>query len=157
MGSATRTRSPSSQAGYDDAKELMQEAAESGHAQAAVDVGVKAALAVQPNGPSKYLIYTYTKHTAKLVQESQKNGVESGIKAVGQDIVTSELAGAAGDELVNEAQNAVSQAAQEDIVKQGTSGANKNLSNPVEMATKAAISETMSQGANALITDTDDE
>lgn len=150
MGTATQTSSPADSAGYGEAKEVMRDAVEAGLNDRAVDIAVTAALAAQPNGPSKLPLYTYAKYTATFVSESNENGVQEGVKAVGRDAVRDELSSIGGEHVVEQAQDAVASASEKEIAKRGISEANKNLGNQAKSAANATVAAIISNGADAL-------
>lgn len=156
MGSATRSSSAASKAGYSQAKEKMNDAIESDNVKRAVDIGVTAALASQPNGPAKVPTYSYLKHTGTFLNEANKNGVEAGVKAAGKDVLASQVADHAAGMAVDGAQQAVTSQAENEVMKKGVAEANKNLAMPSENASKQTLAAVMTNGADALSTSGDD-
>jgi hypothetical protein len=157
MGTATTTTSAASEAGYSEAKEKAQSAFTDDDVQRAVDIAVTAGLAVQPNGPAKVTTYSYMKHTAIFAHAASEDGIEGGVKAVGRSYLTTEAGGMASEQVVDGSQRAVQQAAESEIVRKGVESANKNLDMPSERASKDTIGAMMSNGADALIDDVQDD
>lgn len=152
MGSATRTSSAASKAGYSQAKEKMNEAMESDSVKRAVDIGVTAALASQPNGPAKVPTYAYMKHTGVFLHEANENGIEAGMKAAGKDYITSQVAGDVASGAIDGAQRAVTSGAEHEVTSKGVDEANKNMAMPSEQASKQTLAAVLTNGADALNT-----
>lgn len=152
MGSASATSSAASSIGYEDAKKGMNRALESDRTKMAVDIAVTGALAVQPNGPAKVTTYTHLKYTNTFIQETSKNGFESGIQATGKSVVQTQLSSEAAGGVVNASQQAVSAAAENDTVARGVEEVNNNLGAPSENAAKNTLGAVISNGADAMMT-----
>lgn len=153
MGTATTRASAASEAGYSEAKQEAQNAFTDDNVQRAVDIAVTAGLAVQPNGPAKVTTYSYMKHAAIFAHAASEDGVEGGVKAAGRSYLTTEASGMASEQVVDGSQRAVQRAAESDLVRQGVESANKNLEMPSEGAAKDTMGAIMSNGADALIKD----
>lgn len=154
MGTATRTTSTADEAGYTEAKQQAHGAFADDNVQRAVDIAVTAGLAVQPNGPAKVTTYSYMKHAGIFAHAAAQDGMGEGMKAAGQSYLTTEFGGMASEQMVDGSQRAVQQAAESEVVRRGVEEANKNLDMPSERAMKDTLGAVMSNGADALIEET---
>jgi len=155
MGTATTTSSPADEAGYTEAKQQAHSAFADDNVQAAVNIAVTAGLAVQPNGPAKVTTYSYMKHAGIFANATAEDGIEKGVKAAGQSYLTTEFGGMASEQMVDGSQRAVQRAAESEVVQRGVDEANKNLDMPSEGAMKDTLGAVMSNGADALIEETE--
>jgi len=150
MGSAATTTSTAQNSMQKQAKENMNTAVLNADMKRAADIGITVLLATQPNGPAKVPMYSNLKHAYAFANAASNDGMEAGVRAAGQSVVTSELSSESAEATVTIAQSAVTTAAERETVKQGVDTANKNLQMPSEQATEDTLAAVMSNGADAL-------
>ncbi|MFD1562250.1 hypothetical protein ACFR99_01525 [Haloarchaeobius amylolyticus] len=131
----------------------MNQALESDRTKMAVDIAVTGALAVQPNGPAKVTTYSYLKHTNTFIQTASQDGVQAGIEATGKSAVQAEIANQVSGGIVHTSQQAVSAASENEAVSKGVDKVNNNFGTPSEEAAKATLGSVISNGADAMMTD----
>lgn len=146
MGTATRGRSGAVNAGYEEAKEQLADAAEHRDAERASEIYFKAILAAQPNGPAKVPAYLAMRYGAEFIVVSHQNDVETATKSV--------VKTAASDYIAAEASSAVVDQTSREMAARGFStdggGADRAFSEPAERAMSSAMGDIMTEGADAL-------
>lgn len=150
MGSAATTTSTAQDSLQKRAKEDMNTAVSNEDMKRAADIGITVLLATQPNGPAKVPMYSNLKHAYAFANAASNDGVEAGVRAVGQSVIMSEISSESAEATVTIAQNAVTTAAERETVSQSVDAANKNLQMSSEQATEDTLAAVMSNGADAL-------
>jgi hypothetical protein len=146
MGTATRGRSGASNAGYEEAKQELADAAEDKDAARAAEVYFKAILAAQPNGPAKVPAYLAMRYGAEFVVVSHQQGMEEAAVSVAKTATKDAVAAEASSALVEEASREMAERG----VSEGSDEVDRAFSEPAERAMSSAMGDIMTEGADAL-------
>lgn len=146
MGTATRGRSGASNAGYEDAKRELADAAGEKDAAKASEIYFKMILAAQPNGAAKVPAYLAVRYGSEFIIKSHQNGVESATKDVGGSVAKDVVAAGASEAVVEQ----TSREAATRGLAEGSEGADRAFSESAERAMESAMGDIMTEGADAL-------
>jgi hypothetical protein len=146
MGTATRNRSGASNAGYEDAKRELADAAGDKDAARASEIYFKVILAAQPNGAAKVPAYLAVRYGSEFVIKSHQNGVESATRDVGASVAKEVVAAGASEAVVEQASK---EAASRGLADE-SQGTDRAFSGSAERAMESAMGDIMTEGADAL-------
>jgi hypothetical protein len=146
MGTASRGRSRASNAGYEDAKRELADAAGDKDAARASEIYFKMILAAQPNGAAKVPAYLAVRYGSEFIIKSHQNGVESATKDVGASVTKEVVAAGASEAVVEQA----SREAATRGLAEGSQGTDRAFSESAERARESAMGDIMTEGADAL-------
>jgi hypothetical protein len=146
MGTATRSRSGASNAGYEDAKQDLAEAAGNNDAAKASEIYFKVILAAQPNGAAKVPAYLAVRYGSEFLIKSHQDGMESATRDVGASVAKEVVAAGASEAIVESA----SREAATRGLADGSDGTDRAFSGSAERAMESAMGDIMTEGADAL-------
>lgn len=146
MGTATRSQSGASNAGYEDAKRELADAVGDKDAAKASEIYFKMILAAQPNGAAKVPAYLAIRYGSEFLIKSHQNGVESATRSVGTAVVKEVAAAGASEVVIEEASR---EAATRGLAN-GPHGADRAFSESAERAMESAMGDIMTEGADSL-------
>lgn len=146
MGTATRGGSGAANAGYEEAKRELADAAKDQDAARAAEIYFKAILAAQPNGPAKVPAYLALRYGAEFVVVSHRDGVGQATKSVAKTATKDAVAAEASSALVDQTSRGI---AKRGLAESG-GGADRAFSEPAERAMSSAMGDIMTEGADAI-------
>lgn len=146
MGTATRGASGATNAGYQEEKRELADAAEDQDAARAAEIYFKVILAAQPNGAAKIPAYLVARYGAEFIVVAHHDGVEAAAISVAKTATQDAVAHQIASSLVEHA----SREAAERGLAESQNGVDRAFSEPAERAMESAMGDIMAEGADAL-------